>query len=180
MRVKGGSKMKSVLLVWLAVLVLVVGAQNAKAEDISGPIAITKVIFEDSQLVGDVVCTMTDSPCIDFGVSHIKLRLNGFTITGPADPDTVPNPANSAVFCNPTSGMPMADGIRILNQTHAQILGPGMVQKFRRHGILIVGTIGQGFADHQVPEPAAWTLGGLGLAALVVSNAFRRRFRRKA
>jgi parallel beta-helix repeat protein len=134
--------MRSVLLAWLAVLVLVVGAQNAKAEDISGTIAFTKVIFEDSQLVGDVVCTMTDSPCIDFGVSHIKLRLNGFTITGPAEPDNVPDPANSPAFCNPTSGMPMADGIRILNQTHAQILGPGMVQKFRRHGILIVGTIG--------------------------------------
>jgi Right handed beta helix region len=132
--------MRSVTFTWLAVfhsLVLFAGAGIADAEDISGAITFTKVIFEDSRLVGDVTCTMTDSPCIDFGAPHIKLRLNGFTMTGPADPDN-PSPG----FCNATSGNPPADGIRILNQTHAQVLGPGMVQKFRRHGILIVGTIG--------------------------------------
>jgi hypothetical protein len=119
------------------------GAGTAKAEDISGTITSTKTIFEDSQLVGDVICTMTDSPCIDFGASHIRLSMNGFTMTGPADPD---NPA--AGFCNATSGNPQADGIRISDVaqghalTHAQVLGPGMVRKFRRHGLLIVGTIG--------------------------------------
>jgi parallel beta-helix repeat protein len=124
----------------LAVLLCVSGV--AEAEDISGTIAFTKTIFEDSQLVGDVTCTMTDSPCIDFGASDIKLRLNGLTITGPGIPDNPPNPANLSAFCNANSGNPPADGIRMSNQTHAQILGPGMVQKFRRHGILIVGTIG--------------------------------------
>jgi hypothetical protein len=115
-------------------LVLVGGAGMAQAEDISGPIVITKTIFEDSQLVGDVTCAETATPCIDFGASHVKLRLNGFTITGPADPDNPPG-------C-PNIQPPLADGIRILNQTHAQILGPGMVQKFRRHGIFMVGTPG--------------------------------------
>jgi parallel beta-helix repeat protein len=119
-----------------------VGVTAAGAEDISGTITATKVIFEDSQLVGDVTCTMTDGPCIDFGASHIKLRLNGFTMTGPALPDNAPDPANPSAFCNATSGLPQADGIRIANQTHAQILGPGMVQKFRRHGIFISGTGG--------------------------------------
>lgn len=118
-------------------LVLVGGAGIAQAEDISGPIAVTKTIFEDSQLVGDVICTTTLSPCIDFGASHIKLRLNGFTITGLAEPDNPASP-NSCTTTQP----PGEDGIRILNQTHAQILGPGMVQKFRRHGILLSGTIG--------------------------------------
>src|SRR5688572_13484769 len=79
----------------------------AQAEDISGPIAVTKTIFEDSQLVGDVTCTMVDGPCIDFGASHITLRLNGFTMTGPADPD---NPAPG--FCNANPAPPAADGIR--------------------------------------------------------------------
>jgi hypothetical protein len=37
---------------------------------------------------------------------------------------------------------PGVDGIRILNQINAEILGPGVVQTFRRHGILIFGTIG--------------------------------------
>ena len=73
---------------------------DASAEDISGTITFTKTIFEDSQLVGDVTCTMTDSPCIDFGAPHIKLWLNGFTITGPASPDAAPDPANPAAFCN--------------------------------------------------------------------------------
>jgi hypothetical protein len=117
--------------------VLFVGAGIARAEDISGPIAVTKIIFEDSQLVGDVTCTTTLSPCIEFGASHIKLRLNGFAMTGLAEPD---NPA-SANSC-PTMQPANEDGIRIANKTHAQILGPGIVQKFRRHGVFVVGTAG--------------------------------------
>lgn len=125
-----------VLLVAFAV-VLSMGGAVAQAEDISGTIVATKTIFEDSQLVGDATCAPTATPCIDFGASHSKLRLNGFTITGPAEPD---NPA-SPNSC-PTAQPPNADGIRILNQTHAQVLGPGMVQNFRRHGIFMVGTAG--------------------------------------
>ena len=37
-------------------------AAPAAAESISGTLALTKVIVEDSQLVGDVVCTMTTTP----------------------------------------------------------------------------------------------------------------------
>ena len=137
--------MKNVACSRLAItsLLLLVCAGMAKAEDISGVIASTKTIYEDSQLVGDVTCTMTDGPCIDFGASHVTLRLNGFTMTGPADPD---NPAPGS--CNATSGAPQADGIRISDAgqlqalTHSRVLGPGLVQKFRRHGIFIVGTIG--------------------------------------
>jgi hypothetical protein len=106
----------------------------AHAEDIGGVIVVTKVIFENSQLVDHVICAETARPCIDFGASHITLRLNGFTITGPAQPDT-PADVNSCTTAQPAN----ADGIRISNQTHARILGPGMVQSFRRHGIFIVG-----------------------------------------
>lgn len=128
------------LFVCLGSLLLAPG--SAHATDISGTIANTLVLLEDSRLVGDVTCTMTNGPCITFGVPDIKLRLNGFTITGPASPDATPDPNNPAAFCNATAGAPAADGIAIVNQTNAQILGPGMVQKFRRHGILILGTIG--------------------------------------
>ncbi|HUE87724.1 MAG TPA: NosD domain-containing protein [Vicinamibacterales bacterium] len=127
----------------VAVLLLAgTGIRAAQAEDISGTITVTKVIFENSRLVGDVTCTMTDGPCIDFGAPNIRLWLNGYTITGAADPDAPPDPLDPTAFCNASSGPPPADGIRIFNQVGGQILGPGIVQRFRRHGILIVGTIG--------------------------------------
>lgn len=47
----------------------------------------TLTIFDDSELAGDVTCavpltTSGANPCIFFGVDHIKLRLNGHTLTG--------------------------------------------------------------------------------------------------
>ena len=118
--------------VWTAALLLGCAlAGPAWAENLSGTITTTKFLTEDSQLVGHVTCTMTTEPCIDLAASHITLRLNGFTITGSADPD--------AGVCNPTSGNPQADGIRTMNVNHVRIAGPGMIQKFRRHGIFIVG-----------------------------------------
>src|SRR5688572_17023281 len=88
----------------------------ARAENISGTIATTKFLTENSELVGNVTCTMTTEPCIDLAASHITLRLNGFTITGSADPD--------AGVCNPTSGNPQAEGVRTMNVTHVRIVGP--------------------------------------------------------
>ncbi|HET9385829.1 MAG TPA: right-handed parallel beta-helix repeat-containing protein [Gemmatimonadales bacterium] len=97
----------------------------------------TKIIVEDSQLVGDVTCTATAIPCIQFAAPNMALRLNGFTITGPANPD-------DTTTC-PLSGQ--ADGINngtnaATSQPGVHIIGPGMVQKFTRHGIFIVGRAG--------------------------------------
>lgn len=102
---------------------------TVRAEDISGTFATTKFIFENSRLVGDVECVMADSPCIEFGASNIQLRLNGYTITGTAEP-----PAN----CAPNSGPPFVDAIVSVDKENIRILGPGMVQKFRRHGIFLL------------------------------------------
>ncbi len=115
-------------------------AAVAAAEDISGVLSVSKVIVEDSQLVGDVTCTMTTTPCIQFGAPNIALRLNGHIITGPANPD-------DSTTCQPASGPPPADGISngtsaATSQPGVQIIGPGMVQKFRRHGIFIIGAAG--------------------------------------
>lgn len=127
---------------WLAfiVLILTASAQTTRAEDISGTIAVTIIIVEDSQLVGNVTCTMTTTPCIQFGAADITLRLRGFTVTGPANPD-------DTTSCQPTSAPPPADGISngtspANSQPGVRIIGPGMVQKFRRHGILILGAAG--------------------------------------
>jgi parallel beta-helix repeat protein len=140
--VNRGGVMTRAHLAWLAFipLFLTAPATAARAEDLSGIIATTKIIFDDSQLVGNVTCTMTTAACIQFGATNLTLRLRGFTITGTANPD-------DTTTCQPTSGPPLADGISngtspVNGQPGARIIGPGMVQKFRRHGILIVGAAG--------------------------------------
>jgi hypothetical protein len=92
-----------------ALAFLTVCATLAAAEDISGPISATKIIVEDSQLVGNVTCAMTATPCIQFGAPNIALRLNGFTITGPANPDDTttcppPGPADGCANHRPRHG----------------------------------------------------------------------------
>lgn len=73
---------------------LLLGAGAAEAADISGTISSTLTIFDDSQLVGNVTCT-ANGPCIVFGADDITLRLNGFTITGLADPILGCRPASA-------------------------------------------------------------------------------------
>ena len=106
-------------------------AGSAHATDLSGTISSTVTITEDSQLVGDVTCTVVDAPCIKIGAPSISLRLNGFTITGRADP-----PAN----CTNTTDFVPEDGVSVVAQHDVAILGPGLVQKFRRFGVLLRGS----------------------------------------
>src|SRR5262245_38404168 len=109
----------------ISVGLLAIGlAHPARANDISGTIASTLTIFEDSQLVGDVACTVTGAPCIAFGASGLTLKLNGFTMTGLANLQT-PCATNG----------PGEIGIDINTLNDETILGPGVVQGFRQHGI---------------------------------------------
>jgi parallel beta-helix repeat protein len=113
----------------LTMLAAVAGASDDDdGQEISGVITTTVTIDENSRLVGDVTCAVVNGPCIRFGASHIKLRLNGFTMTGPADP-----PNNCLT---PANFLP-EDGITTDGQSHVAILGPGLVQKFRRHGLFL-------------------------------------------
>ena len=111
----------------LGVIVLFV-AGTASAADIRGTISSTLTITEDSQLVGDVTCTVTGAPCIVFGASGISLKLSGFSLTGLADPVTGCNGSNNTV---------LESGIEISNQRGAVIQGPGVVKQFRSSGIRI-------------------------------------------
>ena len=72
------------------VLAAVVSASVASlAEDrVSGLITRTYVIVEDTELTGDVTCDVTGAACFSFGVPGVELRLNGYSITGKADPVT--------------------------------------------------------------------------------------------
>lgn len=107
---------------------LVLTAGTASGADISGPISSTLAITEDSQLVGDVTCTVVGGPCIQFGASGITLKLNGFIITGRSDattPDCRGETREAGIFTNGRRGV--------------IITGPGVVQRFRMHGIRIAG-----------------------------------------
>lgn len=120
---------------FLSALFVFVGSVHAT--DIGGTISTTLIITEDSQLVDDVTCVVVGAPCIQFGAPGIKLSLNGFTITGPADPLT------PTTGCTSTAVFAPEDGIRTNGQPNVSVMGPGLVQKFRRFGIyLSSGTIG--------------------------------------
>jgi parallel beta-helix repeat protein len=99
-------------------LVLIAG--TASAADISGTISSTLTITDNSQLVGDVTCTVTGAACITFGAPGI---------TGQADAITGCAGGNVAG----ESGI-LVNGIR-----GAVIQGPGVVQRFRQEGIQISG-----------------------------------------
>jgi parallel beta-helix repeat protein len=106
------------------------GVDVAQAEDISGNIAATKMLFEDSQLTGDVTCTVTDAPCIQFAADDIALKLNRFSITGVADANTG---CGGIAVVN-------ENGIDTNGRHSVEIEGPGLVQQFRFSGINVTGS----------------------------------------
>jgi parallel beta-helix repeat protein len=108
-------------------------ANVGRAADISGTIGSTLTIFDDSRLVGDVTCTaaVATAPCIVFGASNIKLRLNGHTITGPV------NPLTNLASCSKPTDSSFGVGLEAIDQNDIQIQGPGVIQHFERWGILV-------------------------------------------
>jgi Right handed beta helix region len=110
---------------------LLVCAAWAHATDIGGTISTTLTITEDSQLVDDVICTVAGAPCISIGAPHVKLELNGFTMTGQADARTACNGGPS------TFPTPVEDAIDLQGQTDVDIRGPGLIQRFRGPGIFL-------------------------------------------
>ena len=114
---------------------LVVSAGSAHAADIGGTISSTLTITEDSQLVDDVTCTVTGAACIAFGASGLTLDLNGFRMTGLADPAT-------ACFGGAIAGMGGEFGILVNGFSNVTIRGPGLVQRFRAQGIQLNNSSG--------------------------------------
>ena len=112
-------------------LLMTVIAYPAQAADISGTIASTLTIVEDSQLIGDVTCTVVGAPCISFGVPGLTLKLNGFTMTGRANLQTPCATAGNGEV-----------GIDVNMQSAEVILGPGVVQGFRQFGIRLRAATG--------------------------------------
>ena len=118
------------------VLGLLLCGARTHATDIPRTISATLTIFEDSELTGDVTCdvplkTPGANPCISFGADHIKLRLNGHTITGPVTPPT---------GCSLTTDSMFGVGIEAIDRIDVSIEGPGIIQHFERWGILLGST----------------------------------------
>jgi hypothetical protein len=118
---------------------LLAGAAAAYATDISGTIATTLTITDDSKLVGDVTCTVTDAPCIAVGAPGITLDLNGFSMTGLADAQTACGGVPPTPIVAPNPG---EDGIDASGQTGVTIRGPGLVRQFRRMGVSLRNSTG--------------------------------------
>jgi parallel beta-helix repeat protein len=109
------------------------GVGTACATDLKGTITSTVTILADSQLVGDVTCSVPitqagANPCIAFGANHIKLKLNGHTMTGGVTPPQGCSLANDNNF---------GVGIFAAGRTGVEIDGPGVIQGFERWGIFI-------------------------------------------
>jgi hypothetical protein len=120
-----------IMLSLVSVFVFFVCAGRLNGTEISGTISSTLTIMDDSELVGDVTCLVVDAPCIQLGVSGIRLRLDGFTITGRGNPPT---------DCTSTTVFAPEDGIQVAGQSGVAVLGPGLVQKFRRWGMSVLNS----------------------------------------
>ena len=138
------------------VATLGLGSAASTADRVSGLITRTYVIVEDTDLSGDVICDVTGAPCFSFGAPGVELRLNGFTITGKADPATAC--AGAALTAN-------EGGILTNNQDRVTVRGPGVVQRFRQHGVWVAGS-----RDVRVEALTASTNCGSGV--FIAANAF--------
>jgi hypothetical protein len=129
---------------------LVGGATTARGETAQGTqgpicppggvIPTTIVIMGDAWLACDVLCEQADTPvpgarrpCIEFGRRNIKFSLNGFKMTGTAN-----EPSRNQCSAAGEFGEE-GDGIHS-KFDEVQIVGPGVIQRMKRHGIGLVGT----------------------------------------
>jgi hypothetical protein len=127
---------------------------SAFADRVSGVVSRTFVIVEDTDLVGDVTCTVEGAPCFSFGAPNAELRLNGFTITGRAD-------ATTGCAGASTTGEP---GVFTNSQNGVSVRGPGLIQRFRLHGVQVAGS-----RDARVEHLTASTNCGSGIFVTATS-----------
>jgi hypothetical protein len=112
----------------------------------AGVIPTTLTIVHDTGLTCDVQCLQLDQrACIEFGRPNIKFSLNGFKMTGPANEPSRDQCSSAAEFANE------ADGIHS-KFDEVQIVGPGVIQRMKRHGIGLVGTPADPLAKAQVKK----------------------------
>lgn len=123
----------------VATAVLVLGAvgvsvtTQGRSDAVAGTLTRTFSIVTNTELTGDITCAVADgTSCLSFAVPGVELRLNGFTITGKGDPVT---------GCG-GSVTPGEVGITTNGQNTVVVRGPGLVQRFRNHGVQVAGSDG--------------------------------------
>jgi hypothetical protein len=109
-------------------LMICAGPSQAAEKKISGTISTTLTLTQDSELVGNVTCAVSGGPCIQFGAQNIKLRLNGFTMSG------------TSAGC--TAATSFNDGIDVIQLNDVTILGPGLIQTFSGFGVYMASESG--------------------------------------
>jgi hypothetical protein len=121
----------------LVTALLVVGAvsvgltRQGRPDSVSGTLTRTFSIVAPTELTGDVTCNVADgTPCFSFAVPGVELRLNGYTITGKGHPVTACGGVGTAGEV----------GITTNGQGTVVVRGPGLVQRFRNHGVLVTAS----------------------------------------
>jgi hypothetical protein len=121
----------------LLTALLIVGAvsvgltRQGRPDSISGTITKTFSIVANTDLTGDVTCDVADgTPCFSFTVPDVELRFKGFTVTGKGNPTT---------GCGGTVTAGEV-GVSTNGQSRVGISGPGLIQRFRHHGVLVTGS----------------------------------------
>jgi hypothetical protein len=140
----------------VAVAAVVLGASARAADEVSGLITRTYMIVENTDLTGDVVCDVpAGNACFAFGASDVELRLNGFTIAGPADPTTA------------CAGVLVAggNGVSTNSRNNVGVRGPGLIQRFRTHGVAVLAS-----SDARVENLTSSTNCGSGV--FIAANSF--------
>lgn len=133
----------------LAIAASAFGPAARAADQVAGTITRTYVVVEDTDLTGDVICQVADgTPCFAFGAPGAELRLNGFTITGKANPTT----GCGGTLINGENGISTA-GLRGVS-----VRGPGLVQRFRTHGVAVLAS-----SDARIDSITASTNCGAGV-----------------
>ena len=133
----------------IAAAAVAFGASARAADEVSGVITRTYMIVENTDLTGNVACDVpAGNACFAFGAPDVELRLNGFTITGRADATT----ACGGVLIGGEHG------ISTNSRSNVGIRGPGLIQRFRTHGVSVMAS-----TDARVENVTASTNCGAGV-----------------
>jgi hypothetical protein len=125
---EGTTKMKPTVFIAASSAALsgFLGTGLAQATTIPSTISSTLTITTDSHLTGNVACAVTGAPCIKIGANGIKLKLNGFIITG--------NGGRNSCTLNFTD-----TEIDTNLKNNVSIQGPGLVRRFNFVDIVVSG-----------------------------------------